>query len=53
MTVVRLTQADRLHPRVIAASQSLGAGTLDTKGGPKLNASAQVLDSEDRPIIGL
>jgi 3-oxosteroid 1-dehydrogenase len=31
----------------------IGAGTLDTKGGPKINAWAQVLDSEDRPIAGL
>jgi 3-oxosteroid 1-dehydrogenase len=30
-----------------------GGGTLDTKGGPKINASAQVLNEEDRPIPGL
>ena len=28
-------------------------GTLDTKGGPKTNTSAQVLDDTDRPIPGL
>ena len=26
----------------------IGAGTLDTKGGRKINASAQVLDTDDR-----
>ena len=31
----------------------IGAGTLDTKGGPKINASGQVLDADDRPIGGL
>ena len=31
----------------------IGAGTLDTKGGRKINASAQVLDTDDRPIAGL
>jgi succinate dehydrogenase/fumarate reductase flavoprotein subunit len=29
------------------------AGTLDTKGGPKINAKAQVLDVKDKPIPGL
>ena len=28
-------------------------GTLDTKGGPKINARAQVIDSQGRPIPGL
>jgi succinate dehydrogenase/fumarate reductase flavoprotein subunit len=28
-------------------------GTLDTKGGPKINAKAQVLDVSDKPIPGL
>lgn len=31
----------------------LAGGTLDTKGGPKIDAKAQVLDREDRPIPGL
>ena len=30
-----------------------GAGTLDTKGGPKINANAQVLDLNETPIPGL
>jgi 3-oxosteroid 1-dehydrogenase len=29
------------------------AGTFDTKGGPKINAKAQVLDMKDQPIPGL
>jgi len=31
----------------------LAGGTLDTKGGPKTNASGQVVDDQDRPIPGL
>lgn len=31
----------------------LSAGTLDTNGGPAINTSAQVLDTEGRPIPGL
>ncbi len=31
----------------------LGAGALDTNGGPEINAKAQVLDTADRPIPGL
>ena len=31
----------------------LGAGTLDTKGGPKVNAKGQVLDAKAAPIAGL
>ena len=31
----------------------LGAGTLDTNGGPIINHRAQVLDTEHRPIPGL
>jgi 3-oxosteroid 1-dehydrogenase len=31
----------------------LSGGTLDTKGGPRINASAQVLDDQNEPIKGL
>jgi 3-oxosteroid 1-dehydrogenase len=31
----------------------LGAGTLDTNGGPVINSRSQTLDQEDRPIPGL
>jgi 3-oxosteroid 1-dehydrogenase len=31
----------------------MAAGTLDTKGGPKINEHAQVLDTEGLPISGL
>ncbi len=31
----------------------IGGGTLDTKGGPRINAKAQVLDTQDKPIPGL
>ena len=31
----------------------LGAGTLDTNGGPLINSEAQVLDTEYKPIPGL
>ncbi|MEQ1573941.1 MAG: FAD-dependent oxidoreductase [Vicinamibacterales bacterium] len=31
----------------------LGGGTLDTKGGPKINANAQILDENEKPIPGL
>lgn len=31
----------------------LAGGTLDTKGGPKINARAQILNREDKPIPGL
>lgn len=31
----------------------IAPGTLDTKGGPKINAKAQVLNHEDTPISGL
>src|SRR5207244_6897783 len=31
----------------------LTGGTLDTKGGPKINTSAQVVDDQDKPIPGL
>jgi succinate dehydrogenase/fumarate reductase flavoprotein subunit len=31
----------------------VGAGTLDTKGGPQVNGNAQVLDSKGEAIAGL
>ena len=31
----------------------LGAGTLDTNGGPLINERAQVLDTKNQPIPGL
>jgi 3-oxosteroid 1-dehydrogenase len=31
----------------------LGAGTLDTKGGPKINPNGQILDVNEQPIAGL
>ena len=31
----------------------LAGGTLDTKGGPKINAKAQVVDAGEKPIPGL
>lgn len=31
----------------------MAAGTLDTKGGPKINHHAQVLDTQGTPILGL
>lgn len=31
----------------------LGAGTLDTNGGPVINEKAQVLNTKSKPIIGL
>jgi hypothetical protein len=31
----------------------IGGGTLDTNGGPKINAKSQVIDSAGRPIPGL
>lgn len=31
----------------------LTGGTLDTKGGPRINTSAQVVDDQDQPIQGL
>jgi hypothetical protein len=31
----------------------LGAGTLDTNGGPIINHKAQVIDTENKPIPGL
>lgn len=31
----------------------LSGGTLDTKGGPKINTKSQVLNTEDQPIPGL
>ncbi|HWQ23919.1 MAG TPA: FAD-dependent oxidoreductase [Gaiellaceae bacterium] len=51
---------DKPNPTMYPISSSgpyycilLGAGTLDTKGGPKVNARAQVLDTKGRPIPGL
>jgi 3-oxosteroid 1-dehydrogenase len=34
-------------------AQILGAGALDTNGGPAIDASARVLDTQGRPIPGL
>lgn len=31
----------------------VGGGTLDTNGGPKINAKAQILDTKENPIPGL
>src|SRR5205085_5379346 len=31
----------------------IGGGTLDTKGGPKINAKAEVLNLDEKPIPGL
>ena len=31
----------------------IGAGTLDTKGGPKINTRAEIVDTDERPIPGL
>jgi hypothetical protein len=31
----------------------LTGGNLDTKGGPKTNVSGQVVDDQDKPIVGL
>src|SRR5262249_47680943 len=31
----------------------IGGGTLDTKGGPKINAKSEVLDVDEKPIPGL
>jgi succinate dehydrogenase/fumarate reductase flavoprotein subunit len=31
----------------------IGGGTLDTKGGPKINAKAEVVDVDEKPIPGL
>ena len=31
----------------------LTGGNLDTKGGPKTNAAGQVVDDQDKPIVGL
>jgi hypothetical protein len=31
----------------------IGGGTLDTKGGPKINAKGEVLDADEKPIPGL
>jgi succinate dehydrogenase/fumarate reductase flavoprotein subunit len=31
----------------------MGGGTLDTKGGPKINTKGEILDVEEKPIPGL
>jgi succinate dehydrogenase/fumarate reductase flavoprotein subunit len=52
--------ADQLNPTMYPLSDTgpyyamlVGAGTLDTNGGPVINANAQVLDNDDQPISGL
>lgn len=53
-------EPDKKNPLMFPISSSgpyyaalLAGGTLDTKGGPKVNTSAQVVDDLDRPIPGL
>ncbi len=42
-----------LSPRGPYYAVILCGGTVDTKGGPKINPKAQMLDGDDRPIPGL
>jgi 3-oxosteroid 1-dehydrogenase len=51
---------DKKNPLMYPISDSgpyhaalLTGGTLDTKGGPKINTSARVVDDMDQPIPGL
>jgi predicted oxidoreductase len=53
-------EADKTNPVMWPISNSgpyyatlIVPGVLDTKGGPKTNASAQVLDDMEQPIPGL
>jgi 3-oxosteroid 1-dehydrogenase len=55
-----IAETDAANPVIHPISESgpyyaclLTGGTLDTKGGPKINTSGQVVDDLDKPIKGL